>query len=127
VLRFVDQVKARLAVDDAHLVLGGFSQGAMLALDVALHRDAPPAALVVMSGTLVAERDWAPRLPTLANVPVVMSHGRHDMLLPFAIAELLRDQLRAAGGRVDWHAFLGGHEIPPEAIDAITKLVRALG
>jgi predicted esterase len=48
------------------------------------------------------------------------------MLLPFAIAEELRDRLRTAGARVDWHPFLGGHEIPPEALEAVGKLVRAL-
>lgn len=126
VMRLVDQVKTRLGVDDAHLVLGGFSQGAMVALDVALHRDVAPAAVVAMSGTLIAESEWAPRMARLAGVPVVMSHGRHDALLPFAIAEVLRDQLRAAGARVDWHPFLGGHEIPADVIAAIGKLARAL-
>jgi phospholipase/carboxylesterase len=125
-MRFVDHVKARYSIDDRRLVLGGFSQGAMVAVDVALHRDAPPGALAVMSGTLVAERDWAPRMKQLANVPVAMSHGRHDMLLPFSAAEALRDQLRAAGARVDWHPFLGGHEIPPEALAAVAKPVNDL-
>jgi phospholipase/carboxylesterase len=52
-------------------------------------------------------------LPRLAGVRVFQSHGRHDALLPFSIAEVLRDRLRAAGAAVDWHAFLGAHEIPP--------------
>src|SRR5438105_7877731 len=57
VMRLVDQVKTRLGVDDKGLVLGGFSQGAMVALDVALHRDTPPAGLLLMSGTLLAENE----------------------------------------------------------------------
>ena len=44
-----------LALTPGRLVLGGFSQGAMLSLDVALHRDVAPAGLVLMSGTLLAE------------------------------------------------------------------------
>src|SRR5687768_6193736 len=47
--RFLDGVKARYSITDADIVLGGFSQGAMLSLDVALHRDTPPAALILMS------------------------------------------------------------------------------
>jgi len=123
--RFLDQLAARFGVTRERLVLGGFSQGAMLALDVALHRPEVPAALILMSGTLVAEAEWQPRLPMLANVPVLMSHGRADMLLPFASAELLRDRLRAAGARVEWHEFVGGHEIPSIVLAAAGAFLRA--
>ncbi len=122
--RFLDQLKARYAVDDAQLVLGGFSQGAMLSLDVALHRDTPPSALILMSGTLIAETEWAPRLGKLAGIPILQSHGRADQLLPFSIAEILRDKLRGAGATVEFVQFVGGHEIPPIVLDHATALVR---
>jgi phospholipase/carboxylesterase len=113
------------SLGNTRVVLGGFSQGAMLALDVALHRDQPPAGLVLMSGTLLAESEWTPRLPRLAGVPVAMSHGRHDPLLPFAVADELRGKLVAAGARVDWQPFDGGHEIPPPALGAAVRLIAA--
>jgi len=125
--RFLDELKAKLAIRDEQLVLGGFSQGAMLALDVALHLATPPAGLILMSGTLLAEGVWAPRMASLTGVPVMLSHGKHDMLLPFSIAELLRDRLRGAGAAVDWQPFAGGHEIPPPVLDAVATLVRARG
>lgn len=124
--RFLDELAARFGVAGDRLVLGGFSQGAMLSLDVALHRAAPPAGLLVMSGTLIAEAEWLPRLATLRGVPVMQSHGRHDALLPFAIAEILRDRLIEAGAAVDWQPFLGGHEIPRVAIDAVNRLLRGV-
>jgi phospholipase/carboxylesterase len=120
VSRLIDQLEARGA---ERIVLGGFSQGAMLALDVALHRERPPAALLLLSGTLLAETEWQPRMAKLAGVPVVQSHGRADPLLPFSIAETLRDQLRAAGADVEWHAFVGGHEIPRAALAAVQALL----
>jgi len=110
VTQMLDELATRFP---GKLVLGGFSQGAMLALDVALHRETPPAAVVLLSGTLLAESEWQPRFERLRGVPVFQSHGRHDPLLPFSIAEMLRDQLRAAGAALDWNAFAGGHEIPP--------------
>jgi phospholipase/carboxylesterase len=126
VLRLLDQLAARYPLPPGgKLVLGGFSQGAMLALDVALHRDALVDGLILMSGTLVAEVEWAPRLARVANLPIIMSHGRRDPLLPFAIAEELRDRLKGAGARVDWHAFVGGHEIPPMVLDAISRWLRS--
>jgi phospholipase/carboxylesterase len=124
VSNLLDQVVSRLGADPQHLVLGGFSQGAMLSLDVALHRDTPPAGLILMSGTLLAESEWAPRFPKLAGVPVLQSHGRADALLPFSIATALRDRLKAAGAAVDWHEFLGGHEIPPHVLDALATFIK---
>ena len=127
VLRLIDELQARFSIAAGQLVLGGFSQGAMLALDVALHRDAPPAGLLLMSGTIVSEAEWQPRMRSLAGVPVVLSHGRNDGLLPFRVAETLRDQLTAAGAIVDWQPFSGGHEIAGNVLDAAGRLLRAVG
>jgi phospholipase/carboxylesterase len=46
---------------DGRTVLGGFSQGAMVATDAAIVGALPLAGLVVWSGTLIAEREWRPR------------------------------------------------------------------
>jgi phospholipase/carboxylesterase len=126
VIRLIDQLVARFAIADDQLVLGGFSQGAMLSLDVALHRPRPPAGLILMSGTLIAESAWQPRMASLAGVPVMMSHGRDDALLPYSIAELLRDRITEAGAAVDWQSFAGGHAIPSGVIDAVNRLLRRL-
>jgi phospholipase/carboxylesterase len=125
-LQLLDELTARFGVTDESLVLGGFSQGAMLSLDVALHRPAPPAGLVLMSGTLIAEPVWQPRLAQLRGVPVVMSHGTADAILPYSVAEVLRDRLGEAGAVVDWHSFHGGHEIPMAVLDAAGEMMRRL-
>jgi phospholipase/carboxylesterase len=123
VIAFVDELSARFSIGAGQLVLGGFSQGAMLALDVALHRDKPPAGLVLMSGTLIAESVWQARMGQLAGVPVMLSHGRRDGLLPFSVAEILRDRLVEAGAAVDWVPFLGAHEIPPVVLEHASALL----
>lgn len=121
--RFLDQLQARFSIPNDRLVLGGFSQGAMLSLDTALHREAPLAGLVLLSGTLTAESVWQPRMSKVSGIPILQSHGRHDMLLPYAIAEALRDRLVAAGAKVEFHSFLGGHEIPPPVLSAMTTFL----
>jgi phospholipase/carboxylesterase len=126
VLRLLDQLDARFPMPHAELVLGGFSQGAMLALDVALHLPRPPAGLLLLSGTLINEAQWQPRLASLRGVPILQSHGRADNLLPYAAAEGLRDRLRAAGAAVEWHSFVGGHEIPRAVVAAIGAFLRRL-
>lgn len=124
---FLDGVQERFGVHTEQLAFGGFSQGAMLSLDVALHREAAPAALILMSGTLIADSVWRPRMPRLSGVPVFQSHGMHDALLPFAVAEALRDDLRTAGAKLTWCEFHGGHEIPPAVLDGVGKLLATTG
>ncbi|MCW5804895.1 MAG: phospholipase [Deltaproteobacteria bacterium] len=126
-LRFLDELEAQHGVAPDRLVLGGFSQGAMLSLDVALHRERTPPRLLLMSGTLLAESDWQPRWPRLARSKVLLSHGRADGLLPFGVAEALRDRLRDAGATVDWHPFDGGHEIPSAVVAAAGPFLGDVG
>lgn len=105
------------------LVLGGFSQGAMLATDVTLHAAEPPAALVILSGSLIARHEWLPLMPARAGLPVLQSHGRTDPVLSYEIAEELKRELSAAGMTVDFHAFSGGHGIPNGVVGALGALL----
>jgi phospholipase/carboxylesterase len=128
----LDQARARIdtllaslreALRPRSLTLGGFSQGSMLALDVALRTSQPVDALVLLSSTLLARDVWGPAMKKLAGKPIFQSHGLHDPLLPFAIAEELRAMLAAAGAEVSWRTFAGGHEIPPDVLDAMGEFV----
>lgn len=112
VLEMLEAAEDRLGVPTSRMVLGGFSQGAMLALDVALHAPQPPAGVAVLSGAPLAMSEWEPRLAHLRGVPVLMSHGRDDRLLSFQAAKRLAGQLEEAGARVTFMPFAGGHTIP---------------
>lgn len=105
------------------LILGGFSQGAMLALDVALHREVPVDGLVLMSTSSIPGAGWEERMERLRGVLVYQSHGKQDPLLSFDVARELRDQLTTAGADVDWLEFSGGHEIARPVFDGVARLV----
>jgi phospholipase/carboxylesterase len=125
----VDHVKRDWKVPSSRIVLGGFSQGAMLSIDVALHHKNPLAGVAVLSGTLIAENEWLGLLGALPKPlpPFFQSHGSSDPILPFSRAELLRDTLRKAGLDVTWCPFRGGHEIPPTVLGGLGSFVtRAL-
>jgi phospholipase/carboxylesterase len=118
VVALLGELAGVLEAPPAKVVLGGFSQGAMLSLDVALHSSHPLAGLVLLSGTHIAADEWTTRYERRRGLPVFMSHGKGDELLPFAVAEGLRDQLQAHGLPVEWLPFRGGHAIPWEVLDA---------
>jgi phospholipase/carboxylesterase len=124
VLALLDEAERRLGANPQATVLGGFSQGAMLACDAALRSDRPLAGLVLLSGTLLAQDEWVPLMPKRRGLPVLQSHGQADPLLPFFLAEQLRDLLSRAGLAVQWVSFRGGHEIPPSVLDRLGSFLR---
>jgi phospholipase/carboxylesterase len=111
------------AVPRSKLVLGGFSQGAMLATDVTLRAETPPAGLAILSGSLIAKPEWLPLMKARAGLPVLQSHGRADPVLSYAVAEALRDELTQAGVALEFVAFNGGHGIPNGAVEALSRLI----
>jgi phospholipase/carboxylesterase len=116
----------RFHVEPETLVLGGFSQGAMLSCDVALRTERPLAGLVLLSGTLLAKGEWQPLVARRRGLPVFMSHGTADPLLPYSMAERLRDLLKDGGLPVEWVPFGGGHEITPVVLRELGKFLRKI-
>lgn len=108
------------------LVIGGFSQGAMLTTEVALHADAPFAGLAILSGTLVSADRWVEAARARgSSIHALQAHGRRDPLLPFAAAEALRDLLTSTGAEVEWVPHGGEHEIPQTVLDRLGAFARA--
>jgi phospholipase/carboxylesterase len=121
---FLDEVNRTLAPPPGKTVLGGFSQGAILSLDTALRSTRALAGLVLLSGTHVAADEWAPRFEARRGLPVFMSHGQSDDILPFAVSDALGVTLGNKGLPVDWVQFRGGHGIPPEVDDGVSTFLR---
>lgn len=110
----IEAVDRSLGAPD--LILGGFSQGSMLALDWALHHPRSLKALVLLSSTLIHRDAWVSRMHGRRGLPVFQSHGEHDPILPFSQAEKLRSAMEKGGLDVTWHPFAGQHQIPREVL-----------
>ena len=117
----VDEMEEKLR--PRSLVVGGFSQGAMLACDFALRSRRSLAGLILLSGTLLGAPEWRALAPARRGLPVLQSHGLQDTLLPHAAAERLRDLLREAELKVEWLSFRGGHEIPSRVMEAMARFI----
>lgn len=119
----VNAMLAALGRDLGDVYLGGFSQGGMVACEVALHSAKSPKGLVMLSSTLVSADRWDKALAQHKGMPVLISHGRYDPVLSFKDAERLRDLMVRAGLTVEFMPFEGGHEIPAPVLRALSRFV----
>lgn len=108
------------------LVLGGFSQGAMLATDFALRDAGALAGLVVLSGSMLAESEWREALPARTGLSVFQSHSPADQVLPFELATRLAEAFTAAGLRSEFVSFAGGHGIGPSVLAGLSRFLHSL-
>ena len=117
---------ASLGVPWSRLILGGFSQGAMLAVDLSLRSPEPPRGLVILSGSLIDENGWKALAPRRAGLPFFQSHGSADPILPYRGARALEALLKGAGLKGEMLRFENGHAITPEVIQGLTRFLGAL-
>jgi len=104
----IRQVVTETGVPLSRTVLGGFSQGGAMALDIGARL--PLAGVVSMSGYLHGE------IVAAIAKPALVMHGSGDPVVPFAAAARVCETLAAAGIDVQFAEFAIGHGICPEEI-----------
>lgn len=122
----VDALLLRDRLKPSQIVLGGFSQGAMLTTDLALRLPDGPAGLAIFSGSLICEDQWRALAPRKAGLPVLQSHGKFDTILPYVGATWLRDLLLESGLQVEFIEFDGDHTITSEVVDHFVMMLDRL-
>ena len=122
----LDALLAELGEPWERLVLMGFSQGSMLAVDQALRAPRAPAGVVILSGTLVDRKTVARLAPKKRGLPFFQSHGSVDPILGFPQALALEDALKAAGWTGRLRRFEGGHGVPPGLLPELGAWLDAL-
>lgn len=125
------QSNARLVADTINknrsdtnrpLILGGFSQGAILSMEIFLNGYLSVDGLLLWSGSLLAEERWK-SLTAPSKVPCFISHGRQDPVLPFEGATALESLLKEKGLSVENLYFDGAHEINMPIIEASQRVI----
>lgn len=116
----------KLNVPWDQIILGGFSQGAMLATDIFLNAPEAPKALVILSGALVNKDEWKELAPKRAGSKYFMSHGKSDQVLSLRGASQLESLLNSSGLKGSLMSFNGAHEIPMEVIVKMNQFLKDL-
>lgn len=103
---------AETGIPIGRTVLGGFSQGAVMAFALGLAAGAArPAALVPLSGFIPTVAGF--ELDLGSAPPVALGHGAYDDVIPVAFAHDARARLAAAGASVLYRESPYAHAIDP--------------
>ncbi|MGB7440388.1 MAG: alpha/beta hydrolase [Coleofasciculaceae cyanobacterium] len=101
-------------------ILSGFSQGGAMTLDVGL--TLPLAGLVSLSGYLHSQPELTAKQ---SPPPVLIVHGKEDMVVPIGAAKLAKESLSNLGVKVKYQEFEMGHEIRPAVLALIRDFILA--
>lgn len=113
---FLDDLWMQTGLEPKDTILGGFSQGAMMALHVGVSLDRALMGIVAFSGAFIAPEGFAegqgPR------PPVCLVHGDRDPVVDPKLSAEAAEVLRAKGFEVSYHVEVGaGHTIAPDGLD----------
>jgi phospholipase/carboxylesterase len=106
------------------LVLGGFSQGAVMSWALGLGEGRPrPAGIVALSGFVPRVDGFALDLHGLAGYPVAVAHGSLDPVIPVEFGREAASLLRGVGANVLWRETPVPHAIDPRLLPELRAFV----
>jgi phospholipase/carboxylesterase len=107
------------------IVLGGFSQGAVMSYALGLGRGRPrPAALFALSGFVPTVEGWEPDLAP-PFPPIAIAHGVYDSVIPVEFARRARALLEGAGAEPLYRESPTDHAIDPAIVPELRALIAA--
>ena len=115
-----------LKLQPENTIIGGFSQGSMLAMNLFLNSNNDYKAMVQLSGSFLDRKKWTEKLKQKKSTPIYISHGETDALLNPQDAKDLADVVKNAGHNLKTNYFQGGHEIPMPVLNDLKAFLADL-
>jgi phospholipase/carboxylesterase len=114
-----------LPFEAGDVVLGGFSQGAVMSYALGLGKGRPRTrALIALSGFIPTVENWEPDLEP-PFPPIAIAHGTYDPVIPVEFGRKARDRLEAAGAEIWYRESPIEHSIDPQVVLELRSLVAA--
>ena len=120
-LEFIDAAVKRFPTTPGKLVIAGFSQGALVALDAGFRTTQKVAGIVAMSGAI--HEAELPDLRSRQDTKVLIVHGEYDEVIPVKAARRTRMVLEEHGIHPDYHEFPMGHQVSMESLEVIREFI----
>jgi len=115
-----------LPVPRERVVLGGFSQGAVMSWALGLGAGRPrPAAIMALSGFMPEADGFELDLTGLAGYPIAIAHGSLDPVIPVEFSRAAAERVAAAGAALLWRETPVPHTIDPRVLPELQAFVAA--
>jgi phospholipase/carboxylesterase len=114
-LAFLDHLLETYEADARRVYLAGFSQGAMMSMNVALTHPEKVAGVLAMSGRLLPE--ILPKMAApeqLQDLPIMVTHGTFDDVLPIENGRATREILSRLPVALTYKEYPTAHGISPQ-------------
>ena len=113
-----------LPVPLERVVLGGFSQGAVMSWALGLGRGRPRlAAIIALSGFMPEVPGFELDLSDLGGYPVAVAHGSLDPIIPVEFGRVAAGCVREAGADLLWRETPVPHTIDPRVLPELQAFV----
>jgi phospholipase/carboxylesterase len=107
------------------LVLGGFSQGAVMSYALALGSGRPsPIALVALSGFVPVVDGFELDLESRRGLPVAIGHGSFDPIIPAQFGREAKERLEQAGLDVVYRESPMAHSVDPAFLQELAPWIK---
>jgi len=120
-----------LPVPIERVVIGGFSQGAVMSWALGLGRlesgaaRPRPAAIMALSGFMPEVEGFELDLSSLDGYPVAVAHGSLDPVIPVEFGRAAAERVQAAGADLLWRETHVPHTIDPRVLSELREFVAA--
>jgi phospholipase/carboxylesterase len=123
----IESAAAQLGIAPERVVVGGFSQGGIMALSLLLTRPGlMQAAMVWHSRLLPQVLPLAAPADALRGKQMWLSHGTQDNVIPLANAQAIAQHMAALPVALTYQEFPGAHEIRPAELAATVAWLDSL-
>ena len=120
---WLDDLLAEHGVPLERTILGGFSQGAVMAHSLSEGADRPrPAGVIALSGFIPTVDGW--ELGDVTGLPVAIGHGIHDPIIGIDFGRTAKERLERAGAAVTYRESPMAHSVDPEYLTELAGWVR---
>ena len=118
----------QLGIAPERTVVGGFSQGGIMALSLLLTRPELMDAALVWHGRMIEQVVAAHGAPpgALQGKKLWLSHGTHDDVIALSQAQAIARHVQALPVALTYREFAGRHELPPDELEATLEWLQAL-
>jgi phospholipase/carboxylesterase len=117
----IEEQRAR-GISSRRIVLAGFSQGGVIALQLGLRYNEPLAGIMALSTYLHDPERLVDQISLdNAGIPIFMAHGLMDPMIPITRAVTSRETLLGLNYPVEWHEYAMGHSVCLEEINDIAR------